>query len=769
MDTTNLFPNKLSSNDAVSMIRAITDNEVKDALFSMGDDKSPRPDGFSAAFFKAALDVIGTDVMAAVKDFFHSGKLLKELNHTIIALIPKVAAPARVTDFRPISLCNVLFKCITKIIVNRMKESLKSLISENQSAFVPGRRISDNILLVQELMHNYHLDLGPPRCAFKVDIQKAYDTVDWGFLKTILIEFGFNERMVAWIMECVSSTTFSISINGMVHGYFHGKRGLHQGDPLSPYLFTLVMEVLTLMLKRQVTLSGTFRYHKHCSDVAIINLCFADDLFIFLHGDSDSARVIMNGLNEFKNVSGLQPSLPKIFALPSRVIHEIEQMMRNFLWSQGSVKRGASKVAWEDVCLPKEEGGLGIRRLATFNTALLSAHIWSIISLKESLWVRWIHTYELRGKSFWEVPLKGCVTWGWRKLLQARNQVRPFFYTQIGDGLSTSAWYDNWCYGPLISHISPRIINNVGFHLNTKVAEVIDNEVWAWPTSWNTFFPNLVPFPLVNGVTDRVFWKNRYGLLLQFSVSVAWEDLRQRSNEVSWHRLVWFPQYILKHSFILWLVMRRRLKTQDLLQQWDVSTSNASPLCSLCGHVADSHDHLFFECDFSSKVWDSLKIKAELQGTSHEWKSIITNMSGRASSNSIANVVSKLLLAATTYYVWQERNQRLFGSNRRTTHQLVDAIVHTVRLKLMTCRFKKTRRVERFLSAWDLPVSLLCCMDCLEEIFLNPNAPEGVNDEFVYEEPDDEFESPDVRAEFDYDHDVFYTKEVFDTHIDLVD
>ncbi|GKA65044.1 putative reverse transcriptase domain, reverse transcriptase zinc-binding domain protein, partial [Tanacetum coccineum] len=182
---------------------------------------------------------------------------------------------------------------------------MTELISPNQFAFVPGRSIADNILLTQEIMHNYHLNHGTLRCAFKVDIQKAYDTVDWCFLRKVLIGFGFHDRMVGWIMECVTTTSFSICVNGSLHGYFKGKRGLRQGDPLSPYLFTLIMEILTLIIKRRVCESDVFAYHRYCSKLDLVNLCFADDLFLFAHGNTNSARVIMESLEEFKIVSGL--------------------------------------------------------------------------------------------------------------------------------------------------------------------------------------------------------------------------------------------------------------------------------------------------------------------------------------------------------------------------------------------------------------------------------------------------------------------------------
>ncbi|GJV60546.1 putative reverse transcriptase domain, reverse transcriptase zinc-binding domain protein [Tanacetum coccineum] len=414
------------------------------------------------------------------------------------------------------------------------------------------------------------MDRGPSRCAFKVDIQKAYDTVDWAFLKSILNGFGFHPRMIGWIMECVTSTSFSLSINGSLHGYFKGKRGLRQGDPMSPYLFTLVMEVLTLMLSKRVRDSNNFTYHRYCSNLNIINLFFADDLFLFAHGDMDSARVIMDSLDEFKHASGLTPSLPKstayfcnvfnyvklgilnilpfeegklpvmylgvplvpsrlvyrdcselmerikrrvcdwkykvlsfagraqlirsvlssmhlywasVFILPTSLMLELERVMRGFLWCQGEMKKGKAKVAWEVVCLPKKEGGLGIRRLEAFNKALISSHIWSILSGKESLWVKWIHSHKLNGRSFWDVPLRGKISWGWSKILQICQLVRPFFWSKIGNGISTSAWHDTWSsVGPLSCVISNRDIFRAGFSLESRVADIISHDEWAWPT-----------------------------------------------------------------------------------------------------------------------------------------------------------------------------------------------------------------------------------------------------------------------------------------------
>ena len=155
----------------------ITHEEIKSIMFSIDDTKAPVPDGFSSLFFKRAWNIVGREVSEAVADFFSSGCLLQEINCTIIALVPKLPNPSSMHDYRPISCCNTIYKCILKIIAARIKRCLPDIICTAQTAFVQGRSIADNILLTQELMNNYHLDSRPPRCALKIDLKKAYDSM----------------------------------------------------------------------------------------------------------------------------------------------------------------------------------------------------------------------------------------------------------------------------------------------------------------------------------------------------------------------------------------------------------------------------------------------------------------------------------------------------------------------------------------------------------------------------------------------------------------
>nr|GEV24118.1 reverse transcriptase domain, reverse transcriptase zinc-binding domain protein [Tanacetum cinerariifolium] len=389
----------------------------------------------------------------------------------------------------------------------------------------------------------------------------------------------------------------------------------------------------------------------------LVNLCFADDLFLFAYGNANSARVIMESLEEFKLVSGLIPSLPKSTAyfcnvtnhvkmsilqilpfeegrlpvkylgvplvssrliykdckeliekvqhhvddwknkslsiagrlqlvssvisslhvfwasvcmLPTLILLDIEQIMRGFLWCQGKMRSGKAKVAWEVVCLPKDEGGLGIRRLESFNKALMTTHIWKLLS---------------------------------RKINMAECFVK-------------------------------------------------------YPTLCSIPTPNLTP-----DSCDRIKWRNVDGLIKVFSAHEVWSSIRSRGVKVDWCDVVWFSSSIPRHAFHLWLVIHRHLKTQDNLRPWDAAGLNTM-VCTLCETQPDSHAHLFFECVFSQQVWHHLKGLASIPNSSDSIDVIINDIKPFATRRTSRSLIAKLVVAETTYFIWQERNRRLFKNSK---------------------------------------------------------------------------------------------------------
>ncbi|GJW60791.1 hypothetical protein Tco_0110126 [Tanacetum coccineum] len=343
--------------------------------------------------------------------------------------------------------------------------------------------------------------------------------------------FFMNSQL---IMSCVTSTSFSISINGDIHGY-----------RVTPFLLT-----------------------------------YSHDLFNFARGEVESARLIMKSLSELsvkylgvplissrllnkdgkilverdKNRIGDWKNESLSFA---GIIQDFQQHMRGFLWCNGELKRGKAKVAWENICLSKSESSLGIRSLE-------------------------------------DVPIKSDLSWGWLKLLQIRDLVKPFFWITIGNGKSTSVWFDNWCSrSPLIMYLTPRDITSEGFNIKSCVADLVANR------------------------------------------GAAWEALRPRGVEVSWYHVVWFSHCM----------------------------ENVPP------HLHD--------------------IMLELQPIAH--------------IRSAKSVFGRLIVATTSYLVWLEHNNRIFKKVRRSPKEIRDIIMVTIRLKLLSFRFKNTAMVHNLLSCWKIP------------------------------------------------------------------
>lgn len=381
------------------------------------------------------------------------------------------------------------------------------------------------------------------------------------------------------------------------------------------------MEVLNLIIVRNVHKHEEFKYHWKCAELEITHLCFADDLLLFCHGDVFSVKVLKAALDEFSGVSGLKPNLEKsrvffgnvfprvqtgilnvvpfkvgklpvrylgvpllstrlsqhhcltliekvkkklqdwknktlsfagrlqlvhsvlssmqiywasVFILPASILNDLERLIRGFLWCHGEFKRGKAKVKWTDVCIPKQQGGLGLKSLQTWNSTLIVKHLWNIVSNKESLWVKWVNTERLKGRNFWDYPVYKDTCCGWRKIVKSKVITREHIVSRLGDGASTSIWYDNWHpIGPLCNFISRRNIYEAGLGFDCKVSSMVDNGMWLWPEEWRNRFGFLFAFPppqLIDGKKDRAMWKTNQNRIIPFTIKDALVGLRGRAG-----------------------------------------------------------------------------------------------------------------------------------------------------------------------------------------------------------------------------------------------
>ncbi|KAL0412200.1 UNVERIFIED_CONTAM: putative mitochondrial protein, partial [Sesamum latifolium] len=304
---------KVSDSMNNALAQPYTTEEVRIALSQMYPFKSPGPDGMSPIFFQKYWHVVGMDITSCILDFLNHRAMDPKFNYTHIVLIPKRPNPKEVSHFRPISLCNVIYRVASKMITNRLKPFMHELISENQSAFIPDRLITDNVLVAYELnhylSHKYWDKVG--HTALKLDLSKAYDRVEWNFLLRVLEKLGFHPHFITLIRMCVSTVSYSIMLSGRKFGHFKPQRGLRQGDPLSPYLFLFCTEALSHLIRLEEArgnLTGV-AVSRHAPRVS--HLLFADDTLIFCQATEEAIQCIKNILSLLEAASGLKVSVEK--------------------------------------------------------------------------------------------------------------------------------------------------------------------------------------------------------------------------------------------------------------------------------------------------------------------------------------------------------------------------------------------------------------------------------------------------------------------------
>ncbi|GJZ38825.1 putative RNA-directed DNA polymerase, eukaryota, reverse transcriptase zinc-binding domain protein [Tanacetum coccineum] len=301
---------RLCDSDRRYLDSMVSLEEIKDAVWDCGSQKAPGPDGFSFLFVKKYWDLVSHDIQNFVNGFFASGKFPPGSNSSFFTLIPKVPNPLYIKDFRPISLIGVHYKIIAKILANRLSKVIDSIISPEQSAFILGRQILDGPLILSEVI-NWYKKWKKKMMLFKVDFEKAFDSVSWRFLDYIMDKLGFSSQWRSWIKAGLIYYRASILVNGSPASEFSLKRGLRQGDPLSPFRFIIVMEGLNIMLKDGLA-ANLFRGIKiGSSSVHISHLFYAYDVIIFSKWNQSDMDNIIRILDVFFLASGLKININK--------------------------------------------------------------------------------------------------------------------------------------------------------------------------------------------------------------------------------------------------------------------------------------------------------------------------------------------------------------------------------------------------------------------------------------------------------------------------
>ena len=527
----------LPSLDLAALERMFTEEEVRAVISELPSHKAPGPDGFTGLFYKLAWDIIKPDIMNAMNAFWaQDARSLCHLNGAYMILLRKKENPEAIADYRPISLVHSFAKLVTKCLARRLSTVLPQLVQPNQSAFIQGRCIHDNFRSVSLACKSIYAKRSP--CILlKIDIAKAFDTVAWTFLLEVLQHMGFGLRWRNWLSALLASSNTRILLNGRVGRRICHARGLRQGDPLSPMLFVIVMEVLNLFL-RWLERRGSLTPIRGL-DGRRVSL-YADDLVLFVAPLEADLLVVRAALNIFGLASGLLTNLDKTMAIPihcSEVQVErtltvlscrLESFPCRYLGVPLSVfrlKRSDEQPLIDRVAarIPGWKGTLlNAAGRTAFVTATMSAipiHMSMVLCL--SAWAIetidklrrgfiWAGVDKVSGgrcKVAWPVvclpkELGGLgisdlrkarmalrARWVWKEWIQGlypstnERVVLALFQaatSSVGDGASTLFWTDRWIQGSSLQFQAPTVFAAVRPRkLRSTVAEAMQNNNWV--------------------------------------------------------------------------------------------------------------------------------------------------------------------------------------------------------------------------------------------------------------------------------------------------
>ncbi|KAA3472243.1 reverse transcriptase [Gossypium australe] len=643
---------------------AFTKEEIWEALSSMGATKAPGEDGLPAIFFQKLWHIVGNEVTAFYLEQLNGGMEVSQLNSTHIVLIPKKVRPTNLSHFKPISLCNVIYKIMAKAVANRFRGVLEKCIDKAQSAFVPGRLISDNALIAYEILNALKKKRTGRKglMAVKLDMSKAYDRVEWTFLEKMMDRMGFELGWINLVMRCISTVSYAVILNRQIGNNFYPSRGLRQGDPLSPFLFLICGEGLSSLM-RLAQSEENFRGVKASRrGPQISHLLFANDCILFGEATERGAGLLKRLLREYRACSGQHVNFDKSTVFFSSNTTEADKDLVTRMmgvWSSNDPERYLG--------LPNM---VGKRKKEAFQILKdrfrQRINNWSVrhlsqggkqVFIKAVLQV--IPTYTM---ACFLLPKTLCSEIETKKLLKEGMCWR------VGKGDRISVWTDRWIPGIDTVSIGQRD-NNTEIEL---VAGLIDTTTRRWKRGLikNTFpeqiAQKILQIPLAEVEHDDLqVWRGEHSG--EFTVRSAYKllqeadadpnDLLLQANSKNFYRKLWNLQLPAKIGITIWRFTWNFVPTLSNLKLRKVVNI---AVCPRCRNTEEDSNHVLRQCPESIELWQRINLSWVIISNISDLWSWFTWVFDRGSNNQCR------LFCYAIWMLWFSRN-KLVHENKTIT------------------------------------------------------------------------------------------------------